>query len=179
MPTAPKVDDTGRLVRRTEIQRKCDSHNHGKPDCHIGIRGKIEVNLKRVTQRPDPRIPKTDRSERRHLERRGDEKGNVVPPPDLLEQTKSKTAPTADDRVQLGPERVRIIELRHHLLVVKDRSRNQVWEISDEKAILQGFIFCGLFAICVDQKSDLGESVKRNADRKRYLDRRQDQTGQK
>src|SRR5215469_9069539 len=57
------------------------------------------------------------------------------------------------------------MELRHDLLVMVDRASNEMREKRDEKRIVEWFVFTRLATVGVDQKSDLRECEKRDADR--------------
>ena len=57
-------------------------------------------------------------------------------------------------------KRIRLIELRHDLLVMQDRTGDEVREIGDEHTVVESFVLAGLLPVSVDQKSDLGQGVE-------------------
>src|SRR5262249_24141213 len=59
----------------------------------------------------------------------------------------------------------RAVELRHDLFVMVDRASNQMREKRDEQRIVEWFVLTRLSAIGVEQKGDLRECEKRDADR--------------
>ena len=51
-------------------------------------------------------------------------------------------------------------ELRHHLRVVQDGARNQVWKIRDKQAVMHQSVFPDALSPSVHQKSNLRERKK-------------------
>ena len=72
--------------------------------------------------------------------------------------------------MRIRPLGFRALELRDHVLVVQDRSRDQMREIGDEQRVMRQRVARDLAPVGIDQKSDLGESVERNADRQQDVD---------
>ena len=63
------------------------------------------------------------------------------------------------------------LELRNHVLVVKDRPRDQMREVGDEQRVMRQPVACDLAAIGVHQEGDLGEGVEGYPDRQQDMDR--------
>src|SRR5262249_11502287 len=68
-------------------------------------------------------------------------------------------------------------ELRHDLLVMVDRAGDEMREKRDEKPIMEWFVFARLATVGVDQKGDLREREKRDADRQIDIRLRQGDAG--
>ena len=60
-------------------------------------------------------------------------------------------------------------ELRDHVAVMQDRARNQVREIRHEQRVMRQRVMTNLAPVGVDQKCDLGEGVKGDADREQNV----------
>lgn len=50
MPPLPELRHIVRQIREIKILWKRNSQNSGNPNCHIGVAGKIEIDLQRVCQ---------------------------------------------------------------------------------------------------------------------------------
>ncbi len=59
----------------------------------------------------------------------------------------------------------RALELRDHVLVMEDRSRDQMRKVRDEQRVMRQRVARDVAPVGVDQKRDLRESVEGNADR--------------
>ncbi len=55
MPALPELGDRARGVGAVEIAREAETHHARHADGHIGIAGKIEVDLERIANRAQPR----------------------------------------------------------------------------------------------------------------------------
>src|SRR6266851_8126354 len=60
MPAAPKFDDALRLIGRIEIERQRDAKNGGNAYRHIGITGKIKIDLQCVGESAIPCVMESD-----------------------------------------------------------------------------------------------------------------------
>ena len=67
--------------------------------------------------------------------------------------------------MRIRPLRLAAFELRDHILVVKDRPRDQMREIGDEQRIMRQPVMRDLAPVGIDQERDLGEGVEGNSDR--------------
>ena len=56
-------------------------------------------------------------------------------------------------------------ELGHHLLVVDDRSGDELGEEGDEQQVVGEVVFAGLAAVGIDEVGDLLEGEERDAER--------------
>src|SRR5579872_4836719 len=89
----------------------------------------------------------------------------------LLEQADAEHDEAAQDQMWIWPLGSGGLELRDDIPMVQDRPRNQVREIGHEQRVMRQGVVANLAAISIDQKGDLGESVKRNPDRKQDVHR--------
>ena len=62
------------------------------------------------------------------------------------------------------------LELRDHVLVMKDGSCDQMREICDEQRVMRQRVARHIAPVGVDQERDLGEGVEGNADREQDVD---------
>src|SRR5215469_10505194 len=69
------------------------------------------------------------------------------------------------------------MELRHDLFVMIDRASDEMREKRDEERIVEWFVFTRLATVGVDEKSDLRECEKRDADRQVNIRPRQGDAG--
>jgi hypothetical protein len=96
--------------------------------------------------------------------------GDAVGQAGFLEQTYRKNNQATQDQMRIRPLRVRALELRDHVLVMKDRPRDQVRKIADEQRIMRQRIARDISPVGVDQECNLGERVERNPDGKQDID---------
>src|SRR5579885_3630699 len=54
MPATPQIDDAGGAERRRKVDRKLQVEQQPKSDRHVAVTGKIEIELRRVTERRAP-----------------------------------------------------------------------------------------------------------------------------
>jgi hypothetical protein len=71
----------------------------------------------------------------------------------------------AQDQMRIGALCRRALELRDHVLVVQDRARDQVREVSHEQCVMRQRVAGDVAPVGIDQKRDLGEGVEGDADR--------------
>src|SRR4051794_20972576 len=90
---------------------------------------------------------------------------------DLLEEARGEPAQACQQRSGIETKGPGPSELRHHLLVMQDRARDQMREVRDEQTIMDWIIFISFVTVAVDQKCNLGEREKRDADRQGDVDR--------
>src|SRR5579859_6077863 len=54
MPAPPEFRDRPRRIGRVEVFAKAEAKHARKPDRHVGIAGKIEIDLQRETSKREP-----------------------------------------------------------------------------------------------------------------------------
>src|SRR6185437_7682595 len=54
VPASPELDDAGGFIGRIEVLRKPDPETPCRADCYVGVAGKIEVELHRVSESATP-----------------------------------------------------------------------------------------------------------------------------
>ena len=50
MPSLPEYRHVGGLVRRVEVLRKVETHQHRRTDCDVGIAGEISIYLQGIAE---------------------------------------------------------------------------------------------------------------------------------
>src|SRR5260370_39977304 len=100
----------------------------------IGITGEIEIELKGVGQRADPRL-----IERRCIrtERERDQRMDAVGETGFLEQADAEDDQAAQDQMGIRTPCGRALELRYHVIVIKDGSCDQMRKRGDKKRIMR------------------------------------------
>ena len=167
VPTPPEFDDAAGLVRRVEVKRQEYAEHQRNADRHVAIAGEIKIKLESVSQRTDPcLIERGWRWPKGQHDKRLDNIGKTG----LLEQTDCKNDGAAQNQMRIRPLGFRALKLRNHVLVVQDRSRDQMREISDEQRVVRQRISGDLAPVGVHQEGDLGKRVKRYSDRKQNVD---------
>ena len=84
VPALPVVDDALGLVRRVEVQREAQVEHARQPDRHVGVAGKVEVELQRIGQRDAPGREQRQQVRMREARRHGS--GNRIGQQRLLQQ---------------------------------------------------------------------------------------------
>ena len=103
-------------------------------------------------------------------EGQSDQRLDAVGKAGLLEQAEREDHQAAQDQMRIRPLGLGTLELRDHVLVVKDRPGDQMRKISDEQRVMRQGVARNIAAESIDQKGDLGEGVERNADRQQDVD---------
>ena len=164
MPSPPKLDDGRGFVRRVEIQRQNDPENPRRADRHVGVTGKIEIQLEGIGEGTLPRGEKFERmsgigaGEHRRRERR-----DAIRKNGLLGEPDEKDRETDRDVHGLGLKRLAAFELRHHLAVMDDRSGDELRKETDEQRVVRQAIIVSLSPGGIHQISDLLECEKGDA----------------
>ena len=116
MPSTPEVGDVGRLVGAEKVHRKPDVEHPRQSDRHVGVSGKVEIDLQRIGQR---RVPGLKQAERR-TPRDGVEADIGEPPKhvrqhQLLGQAEQKECASHDQVLPVRPRQPGCRELRQDL----------------------------------------------------------------
>src|SRR6476660_8755282 len=56
VPASPEIGDRLRQIRRIKIFCENESEHQAKSDRHVGVTAEIEINLKRIRERSEPRV---------------------------------------------------------------------------------------------------------------------------
>ena len=169
MPASPEVDDIGSLVGRIEIERQAHTDEKRQSDGHIGIGREIEIELQRIGKRARPCvIEKRCFARMKHNAHRFDK---AVGNQHFLSEPDGEDREARGDHRRIRAECFRPSELRHHRLMMDNRSGQQMRKIGDEQSIIDKAsrprtLMCFHFtARGINQISDLREGEKRNAER--------------
>ena len=136
MPTAVIIDDAVGLERREEIDRQFKAEHSGEAKSHVRIAGKIEIELRHIGQRTDPRLHRMNFStDMRRAENDIDRGRKIVGDDHFLEHADrdERQAHCKVDRVQA--EKPLRLDLRIELAEIGDRSDDELREEADEGAI--------------------------------------------
>src|ERR1700722_18148568 len=118
MPTAPKISDCTSLIWGVEVNREINAEHAGEADGHVRIARKIEVDLNGVGKYAEPARYHSDFSAAlRAPEQRGCCRCGYVSNTTFLEEAKGKHW-EACAQVLTQTAKLRLCELRHHLLVM-------------------------------------------------------------
>jgi len=162
VPAPPEDGDGSRLVRRVEVQRQAHAEQARQPDRHVGIAGKIEIELERVRQHAAPCDQQRCilRSAEQHVGVRGQAVGNQHFFCEANGKDGGADSEVRSARLQVGA----LGELRHHLAMVQHGPRNQMREVGDEQQVMQEAAFAHKATRRVDQEGDLREREERDPD---------------
>jgi len=170
MPALPVFDHALCFVGRGEVLRGAHVQHARQTDRHVGIPGKIKIELQRVGQRHQPRA-----AHRQCLglrEPRRDHRADLVREHALLEQADEKDRDANGKVVRIEPVGGRLGELRHDFAIVQDRSGDQMRKERHEQRVIQHRTVSRQPLPAIDQVADLGEGEE--ADPKRQRRRRED-----
>ncbi|MGY3405861.1 hypothetical protein ACVWZV_001974 [Bradyrhizobium sp. GM5.1] len=152
-----------------KIDRQEDAEHQRYPDRHVGIAGKVEIELERVGECTEPGLIKTRRA---RIEGERDQRLDAVGKAGLLEQADCEDDEAAQDQMRMRMLGFLPLELRDHVLVVKDWPRDQMRKVGHEQRIVWQRVGRDLPAPGVNQERDLGERVEGDADRQQDVDRK-------
>ena len=137
MPAAPELDDALRLVGREEIHREADPEHQRQADRHVGIAGKIEIQLKRIGDGSHPGLEvRGIYSTVGRIEDHIGKGPDAVRKDDLLRQADGEDAETHRNHSRRKPVPPTASELAHHLLVMKHRSGQQMRKERREQRVV-------------------------------------------
>ena len=136
MPAAVIIDDAVGLERREEIDRQFKAEHSGEAKSHVRIAGKIEIELRHIGQRTDPRLHRVNFSTHmRRAENDIDGGGQIVGDDHFLEHADRDEGQThcKVDRVQA--EKPLRLNLGVELAEIGDGTDDKLREEADEGAI--------------------------------------------
>ena len=169
MPAAPKILNGFGDIRITEVFGKIKPKNPPEADCHIGIAGKIKVDLQSIGENTDPR---TGKRQRRKIftEQFFGQRPCKIGKNRFFEKTDTKPHRAAR-RFLHGAGT--LVDLFTNVAVTDNRAGN---ELREHRHIQKHFVKLGLHlhlaAVHVDHISERLKSIKRNANRQRKPQKR-------
>ena len=168
MPAPPELDDAIRLVGRVEVDGQRDAEQQRETDCHVGVAGKVEVDLEGVAECRGPRLDECQMVAGRHCaERDRHELREAVREDDLLDESDAEYGDTLRDQQRLRPQDVPARELWHQLRVAHDRTGEQMRKEGNTRGITQRAGPPPAMSIGIHEKHDLLEGKERDPQRQR------------
>jgi len=162
VPAFPEIARVGGFVRRIEVLRQIETHQHSHTDGNVGVTGKIGIDLQRVDEKgrqifkgseQDGIIEDTVHEIDREVVTHNDFFGQTIENPEKC-----------NSELPTGKE-VLAVQLRHKLVGTDNRSGDQAREETDIKPEVQnvgdGFY---LSAIDIYQVTDTLENIERDTD---------------
>ena len=170
MPASPKIAHAGRFVGRVEVEGQLHIEHPGQTNGHVRVARKIKVELQGVGHCCEPSFGCGGQGTEVYRFEDGIGIGaDAIGQHHLFEQAHRKNGQPCGHMGMVPTVDGRVGKLRHHLPVVQHGACDQVREIRDEKAIVHWVEFADLTLVGVCQKSDLGEAVKRDANRQHHM----------
>ena len=164
MPAAPELRDAFGDIRVIEVLQKLESKHLAKTDGHIGVAGKIKVNLEGKSQYAQPSGQNTHFGYF-HSGNLRPKQSDIIGEKNLFSKSCDKPADAFSKEISIFPAAV---ELFGHSRITDNRSRNQLGEKSDISAEADDvFLHLGVSTIYVNSVGHCLEGIKRNPDRKR------------
>ena len=161
MPAPPEIRRRDRTVRVAEVLLVGEAQHPPEPDRHVGIGGKVKVQLQRVEHRAEPR--RRDGLRRRPLRQNGKQEAPARIGEQHLFAETDKEAAHAFRKIVCG-DRARV-ERAVHVPVLHDRTRDQLREAAHVQQKLPEIpLQRDLFPVNVDRVGQNLKGVKRNAD---------------
>ena len=168
MPARPEFNDVPRFEGTVEIGRQTDPEQKTQTDRHIGIAGKIEIDLKRIGHRARPR--RSHCGHVAHTHQRKDRPGisaHRIGDDHFLEQADQKQCDPNRPASSFAPPRHQTGELWEHLAMMRNWACNQVRKKRDkqavvEKAVLDRRPVMGIAQICNLLKRKEGDGQWKN-----------------
>ena len=159
MPSAPEFGDGARDIRITEVFLIAESQHTAEADCHIGIRGEIEIDLQRKEQAREP----TGGNGRACIRQRGKHTAEYIRDEHFLAKPYCETAHAAGKIVQRG---VALGQLILDIGILHNRPCDQLREARDiQQQMRIVFLNANIAAVGVHRVGDRLERKERNADR--------------
>ena len=173
MPALPERGDVTGLVGAVEIQRKFDVQHAGQPDRHVGVAGKVEVDLQRIGQ---GRVPGLEEGQafagRRGVEAGVGEAAERVGQHQLLGQPEEEQGETGGEVLSVGADDGGVAELRDDIAGTHDRTGDQMREESDEGGVGQGRDVVAVPAVRINQEHHLLKGEEADGQRQKDVQRR-------
>ena len=166
VPAPPEFGDGFCRIRQTEVLHERKAEDFPETDCHVGVAGKIEVDLEHVGEHAE-QDARRRRARKRAAQQLVCDLPDVIGKQNLFPQTDAKARHTAEDVLAVRLARV---DLRRNVHIADNRSCN---ELRKHRNIQQQLpvrpLRRNVFAVHVDRIRQRLKCVKRDADRKRNL----------
>src|SRR5262249_8741447 len=128
--------------------------------------GKVIIELERKARHGDPAIEEPDRLARGcRIENRCGILRQHVGEQHLLAESEREPGQTKTKVGDVEAEVLSLLELRHNLFVVVNRTGDQMREKRDEERVMERVVLACFAAVGVDQKGNLREGEERDSDR--------------
>ena len=161
MPAAPEILDARGDVRPAEVLGKTESEHASETDRHVGVAGKVEVDLQRIADKAKPRVPDRELCER-HRENPIGRPGDDVRDQHLLGKTDDKPPDPVRQVVDRDPSAG---ELIGDVAVADDRAGDQLRKQQQIQRGVDGTLLRRCIpAVDVHDVRDGVEGEKRDAD---------------
>jgi len=154
VPAPPEIDNARGFIGRIEVVRQLHAEEEGHADSHVGIAGKIEIQLEGVCQRPHPRFGAGQRKALvRGIEDAVGVGGDAVRQEHFLGKADEEEGHALAD-VGAG-QRLRVGDLRAELRVAHDGAGDDIGKEGGEVRVLKQAARLRLAAVHRDQIGNL------------------------
>ena len=160
MPALPEICDAVRDKRIVEVFREVEAQHAAEADRHIGITGKVEVDLESVSNRAQP---SGEHSRCGLCGGYFPEKADVVGEQDLLGETADEAACAFRKQIRRV---IAVFQFFGNALIADDGTGNQLREERDVGSEVQQIFLCVDFtAVDINRVAHRLKGIKRNANR--------------
>lgn len=128
MPASPEVADTQGAIWSIEILRQYNIEEQCNADRHIRVPAEIKVKLEGIGQHSHPGVHEMSSRGKAAIGKAG----QGIRDDHFFAEADAEQQGTLQDIVPVPELAPQSVELRHHLLVVKDRTCNQMGEEGNE-----------------------------------------------
>ena len=174
MPSSPEFTDTGRNIRIIKILMEMKSKHHSESQRHITVAAEIKIDLQHIGNcaQPSTRTGDSGCCRTKEIIRH---KSHCIGDKNLFAQTCNETPDSFSDFLR---RLLTIIDLRLHIMILNDRSRDQLWEKRDiQKHLSEILLNRSISPINIDHVGKCLKSKKRYSDRHPDLRNRNSGTG--
>ena len=166
VPAPPKFGDGFCRIRQTEVLHERKAEDFPETDCHVGVAGKIEVDLEHVGEHAEQDAHRR-RARKRAAQQLVSHLPDVIGKQHLFAETDAKARHAAEDVLAVQLAR---IDLRRNVHIADNRSCNELRKHRNiQQQLPVGPLRRNVFAVHVDRIRQRLKRIKRDADRKRNL----------
>ena len=156
MPAPPEFGEIRCDIWHVEVFQQAETEHPRQSDGHVGVCGKIEVDLEGEAQHANPRLVETEQVER-HAEYGIGDLGQRIG------EAEQEASAADEEVVEALPTRCQLIG---DIVILDDRPGQQLGEQQDvEQVAAQRWGRCAASAMDIDQIGDFLEDDERQADR--------------